>query len=86
MKSFTINWSLSEKAFRQFAFQYNADPYYREFSSSVTQTFAQTNPTMKVSGSQVTGVDGEYYVTYNATKGEFIWVDTKGRFAIIWTK
>ncbi|MBN1759719.1 MAG: DUF5011 domain-containing protein [Chitinispirillaceae bacterium] len=86
VKSCTINWSLAEKNFRQFAFQYNADPYYREFSKSITQTFGETAPTMTIKSSMVEGLDGDYYVTYDAVKGEFIWVDQKGLFALIWTK
>ncbi len=86
VKSFTINWSLQEKLLRNFAFQYNAEPYYKDINSSVTHTFGETNPHMNLKNSGVTGLDGSYYVIYNATKGEFIWVDQKGRFAIIWTK
>lgn len=86
VKAFIINWSLEENAFRQFAMEYNGQPYYKEFSSSVDQTFGKTNPYMKVSNSEVEGLDGEYYVIYDAAAGEFIWVDTKGRFAIIWSE
>ena len=82
----TINWSLKEKMLRGFAFQYNISPYYKDIMSGVTQTFGETSPYMKVTGTGIEGLDGEYYITYDAVKGECVWVDKAGQFAIIWTK
>jgi hypothetical protein len=86
IKDWTINWSLREKLLRGFAFQYNADPYYKDVSSGVTQTFGEVSPYFELTGSEVEGLDGEYYITYDAVKGECIWVDKDGMFAIIWTE
>ncbi len=86
LKDWTINWSLREDLLRGFSFQYNANPYYKDVSSGVTHTFGEVSPYFKLTGSEVEGLDGEYYITYDEVKGECVWVDKNGLFAIIWTE
>jgi hypothetical protein len=77
-----INWDSTTAQLRAFSLQYKEEPYYKSFSSGITQSFSEPSPKMKLSGSMVPGLDGEYYVTVSGT--EFIWVETGGVFAIIW--
>jgi hypothetical protein len=82
---FTLNWDLSQSGLYTFAIQTtDGKPgYYVDLRSSMTQTFKDPKPKFTLTASGFTGLDGEYYVTGNAT--QFVWVKTDGSYAIIWT-
>lgn len=82
---FTINWDLSQNGLYTFAIQTtDGKPnYYVDLKSSMTNSFNQAKPKFTLTSSGFTGLDGEYYVTGNAT--QFVWVKTDGSFALIWT-
>jgi hypothetical protein len=68
------------KGFDEFAITIGGN--YKGLMSAVTQTFDSPKPGLKLTGSGVTNLDGEYYVAGDSQK--FIWVKTDGSFAIIW--
>ena len=86
VKTLKINWQYEQGngILREVAFEYNGPPDYKAVTSSVTQSFADPYPVMTIRQTEVTGLDGEYYVTYDGT--EFVWVETSGKYAIIWTR
>jgi len=81
-----INWQYEQGKgiLREVAFEYVGPPNYKAVTSYVTQSFEDAYPVMTISHTEVTGLDGEYYVTYDGS--EFVWVETSGKYAIIWTK
>lgn len=88
VKTLKINWSYEQDrgVLREVAFEYFEEPHYKSVTSGVTQSFEEPYPVMTIVGTVVEGLDGEYYVTYDEEANEFVWVETSGKYAIIWTK
>ncbi len=63
-RKFQINWNLSGKSLKQFAYSTeNGIPnYYIDLRTKVTQNFSATKPSINISGSGITGLDGDYWV------------------------
>ena len=59
------------------------NPNYFDLKGKSTNTFKSAQPGFTLTGSGISGLDGEYYVTGDATK--FVWVKKDGSYAIIWT-
>ncbi|MBN2036519.1 MAG: DUF5011 domain-containing protein [Chitinispirillaceae bacterium] len=76
---FTINWDLANRGLYQFSFNLTVDPYYKNFTP--TNNFSAAQPGFTLTGSGITGLDGEYYIKADAT--QCVWVKKDGRFAII---
>ncbi|MBN1128997.1 MAG: DUF5011 domain-containing protein [Chitinispirillaceae bacterium] len=75
----TLNWSLENKQIHYMAFDLSVDPWHKPLSP--THTFDQARPGFTLTGSGITGLDGEYYIKADAT--QCVWVRKDGRFAII---
>jgi hypothetical protein len=86
IKTLKINWAYEQGKgiLREVAFEYNGPPNYKAVTNSVTQSFADMYPVMTIRQTEVSGLDGEYYVTYDGK--EFVWVETSGKYALIWTR
>ncbi|MCX7726968.1 MAG: DUF5011 domain-containing protein [Chitinispirillaceae bacterium] len=80
----SISWDLPQRGLHNFALRLNRDPYHLDLKGKITHTFASSNPDLIIRNSGVSQIDGEYYVTYDNERKEFIWVDKRGRYAIIW--
>lgn len=49
-------------------------------------SFGQPEPKFTLASTGITGLDGEYFIKYDATSGDLIWVESTGKYAIIWSK
>jgi hypothetical protein len=79
--SFTLGWrnDPSSKGLDNFAFQITGG--YLDLKEKITHTFDQVNPGFTLTGSGITGLDGEYYIKADAT--QCVWVKKDGTAAII---
>ena len=77
--TFTLDWDLTNSGLYQFSLNLSASPYYANFSP--TNTFGAAKPGFTLTGSGITGLDGDYYINASATECD--WVRTDGSFAII---
>lgn len=78
----TINWT--GNLLNRLEINTAYTPYYYDLLKlGAIQTFAQSNPTLTIKNSGITGLDGDYYVTMNNT--DFVWVRTDGSYAIVWS-
>ncbi|MBW1298987.1 lytic polysaccharide monooxygenase [Aquimarina litoralis] len=68
---FTINWDLANNGLYQFSFDLNVAPWYTNFSTA-TQNFNSSSPQISLSGTGISGLDGDYYVTID--DGNFVLV------------
>ena len=80
--SFVINWDLPNKGLWQFSFNTsNGMPtWWLDLLPKITQTFASTSPSCKITGSGITGFDGDYWV--NMDGANFVMVSKSGNFTI----
>ena len=69
----------------QMYFTYSGPPNFKDFNSTV-QNLASAQPGMTLSGTQITGLDGKYYVVWDDVKHRLIWVRQDKKFAIILTR
>lgn len=53
-----------------------------DLTSRMEYKFVTPPPEMRISGVPVDGIDGDYYVAVQGN--EFYWVETSGKFAVIW--
>jgi len=69
----------------QFQIEYTSSPYNLTFGTDAIKTaLAKPGALMKLTGTQIAGLDASYYVT---TKGkDMVWVQVDGDFAIIMSK
>ncbi|MBN1576208.1 MAG: DUF5011 domain-containing protein [Chitinispirillaceae bacterium] len=78
-----FNWSLVQNSVYSWQLKYNKEPWNKDLSH-ISQTFGKAYPAMTLSGTNIAGLDGKYYVS---TLGdEFFWVEQTGKFAIIWSE
>ncbi len=82
----SINWDASptQQKVHYMAISLTVAPHNLELhnSTKMTHTFGSAYPTLTLKNTGIEGLDGDYYVAYRDR--EFIWVDQKGKFAIIW--
>jgi len=71
VNKFTVNWDLQNSGLYQFSFGLNAAPWYNDFSSA-TQNFNQSSPSITLTGTGVSGLDGDYLVAID--NGNFVLV------------
>ncbi|MBN1308396.1 MAG: DUF5011 domain-containing protein [Chitinispirillaceae bacterium] len=76
-----FSWSLVNKSLYNFQLNYSVEPWNKGFNN-VSHTFDKPSPSMKLTGTQIAGLDGDYYVS--VLGDEFFWVEQTGKFAIIW--
>ncbi|WP_281986439.1 lytic polysaccharide monooxygenase [Aquimarina aggregata] len=68
---FTVNWDLANNGLYQFSFDLNVAPWYINFSENV-QSFNEANPGISITGSGITGLDGDYFAAID--NGNFVLV------------
>ena len=83
LTNMSISWSLENNAIYDFRFNYAGPPNSKGLSTE-GNTLGQTAPMLKITDSEIEGLDNTYYVT--VIDDNFIWVEQKGTFAIIWSK
>ena len=83
LKSMTLGWDPTRKSVDAFAFNLNVSPHYMDLKAA-KQTFGSQYPELTISDTRWTELNGKYYVVYLADTKEFVWVEQKGKFAIIW--
>jgi endoglucanase len=82
LSNFTINWDLANNGLYQLSVQTtNGNPnWYNDLRTGATQNFASAQPSITLSGTGFSGLDGSYYATvYN---GDFVLVSKAGGFTI----
>ena len=64
-KNFKINWNLGTNSLVQFAYSTNngVPGYYVDLKPSITQNFSSSSPSVKITNSGISGLDGDYWVT-----------------------
>jgi endoglucanase len=64
-KKFQINWNLGNKSLIQFAYSTaNGVPsYYNDLRTKITQNFSATKPSVTITNSGISGLDGDYWVS-----------------------
>ena len=80
--SFVVKWDLPNKGLYQFSFQTNngIPAWWVDLLPKITNTFASSSPSCKISGSGISGLDGDYYVNINGSN--FVLVSKSGNYAI----
>ena len=83
IKDFRFAWRNEQYnvGFDEFSMHVDPNASYVNLKDKITQTFDKPNPEFTLTGSGITGLDGSYYVTGDAT--QFVWVKKDGSFAII---
>ncbi len=78
----TINWDLANNGLYQFSMNTNngTPSWYNDFLPKVTQNFNAAQPSITITGSGFTGLDGEYWATEDS--GNFVLVSKTGGFTI----
>ncbi|MBE0390206.1 glycosyl hydrolase family 8 [Flavobacterium sp. PL002] len=63
-KNFKINWNAATKSLAQFAYSTNdgVPGYYVDLRTTISQSFSSSSPAVKIIGSGITGLDGNYWV------------------------
>lgn len=83
--NFTINWDLPNKGLWQFSFNTNngIPTWWLDMIPKTTQTFSNTSPACKLTGTGIAGLDGEYWA--NLDGSNFVLVSKTGSFSIYFT-
>lgn len=80
--NFTINWDLRNKGLYQFSMLTTdgVPGWYVDLLGNISHTFANANPSVKLSNTRIPGLDGDYYV--NKEGDNFIMVSKNKGFTI----
>ena len=83
---FTINWSLTNNGLYGFAFNLiDGNPaFYLDLKENATHTFDNAEPSISISGSGISGLDGAYDVTMD--QGNFVMVSQISGFTIYFSE
>ncbi|NJM80809.1 MAG: T9SS type A sorting domain-containing protein [Flavobacterium sp.] len=84
-KNFKINWNLATNSLVQFGYSTNngIPSYYNDLRSKITQNFSSTSPSVKISNSGISGLDGDYWVTKKGLN--LILVTKNGSYTLYFT-
>ncbi|WP_156152249.1 glycoside hydrolase family 48 protein [Flammeovirga sp. OC4] len=82
MREFTINWDAENNGLYQFAFNTNdgVPNWYVDLLPNISQTLASAQPSVTITGSGFTGLDGAYWVTIDTDN--LVLVSQTGGFTI----
>lgn len=80
--TFTINWDLPNNGLWQFSFNTNngVPSWWVDLLPKITKNLNVASPSLKITGSGISGLDGDYWVTLDGTN--FVMVSKTGSFAI----
>lgn len=82
IQNFRLNWELQGNRLNQISIQTNngVPGWYIDLKSNTSQSFAQSQPTITLTNTGITGFDGSYYV--NTEGDNFIMVSQSADFTI----
>ena len=84
-KNFKINWNLATNSLVQFGYSTNngIPSYYNDLRSKITQNFSSSSPSVKITNSGISGLDGDYWVTKKGAN--LILVTKNGNYTLYFT-
>lgn len=82
IRKFSINWSLGNNGLYTFAFNTtnNVPSWYVDMKSAVTKSLNSAQPSITVSGSGISGFDGDYYAIMDGSN--FVLAEKNGSYSI----
>lgn len=86
VSKFSINWDLANKGLYVFAVNTSdgKPDWYISLLTKITHNFDSPSPAVKITGSGITGLDGDYWV--NMDGADFVMVAKDGSYAICFNK
>lgn len=81
-RKMTINWNAANNGLYQFAFNTNngVPAYYVDLKNKLTHTLGQSNPSITIDNSGISGLDGSYWITTN--EEDFVMVSKNRGFTL----
>lgn len=82
-RKLSVNWGGTKGQLWVFAFNLDHSPWYINLRSNQVNNFHQANPSIEITGSGITGIDGGYYI--NSVDNMFIMKEIEGAFTLVFS-
>ena len=80
----TIEWAPSYNGLNNFSLQLKVSPYWLDLKAGATVNFNTASPSISLAGTGISGLDGNYWVTLDASN--FVMISKTGNYVLYWSK